>query len=111
MGADNVLYRGLPAEVVEGGVDLQQKYRAKEGSEMISQKTQMNAEALVRFNSLVKEDVKAGSVRSLMLPVRDGMMAVVNLSQARPPPVSLGHSPSSFTVLSYDPSEDGVFPS
>jgi predicted O-methyltransferase YrrM len=86
--ADNVLYRGLPAEIVEGGVDLQQKYRAKEGSEMISQKTQMNAEALVRFNSLVKEDVKAGSVRSLMLPVRDGMMAIVNLSQVRPPPVS-----------------------
>jgi predicted O-methyltransferase YrrM len=85
--ADNVLYRGLPAEI-DAGVDLQQKYRAKEGSELISQKTQMNAEALVRFNSLVKSDVKAGSVRSLMLPVRDGMMAVVNLSQARPPPVS-----------------------
>merc|ERR1712124_81005 len=86
--ADNVLYRGLPAEIAEGGVDLREKYMAKAGSELISQKTAMNAEALVRFNSLVKSDVKAGSVRSLMLPVRDGMMAVVNLSQARPPPVS-----------------------
>jgi predicted O-methyltransferase YrrM len=85
--ADNVLYRGLPAEIASG-VDLQDKYRSKEGSELISQKTAMNAEALVRFNALVKSDVKAGSVRSLMLPVRDGMMAVVNLSQARPPPVS-----------------------
>jgi len=28
--ADNVLYRGLPAEIVEGGEDLQDKYRAKE---------------------------------------------------------------------------------
>jgi predicted O-methyltransferase YrrM len=85
--ADNVLYRGLPAEI-DAGVDLREKYMAKEGSELISQKTAMNAEALVRFNSLVKSDVKAGSVRSLMLPVRDGMMAVVNLSQVRPPPVS-----------------------
>jgi predicted O-methyltransferase YrrM len=85
--ADNVLYRGLPAEI-DAGVDLKDKYMAKAGSELISQKTAMNAEALVRFNSLVKSDVKAGSVRSLMLPVRDGMMAVVNLSQARPPPVS-----------------------
>merc|ERR1711967_165283 len=72
--ADNVLYRGLPAEIVEGEVDLRQKYMSKEGSEMISQKTAMNVEAC--------------SVRSLMLPVRDGMMAVVNLSESRPPPVS-----------------------
>jgi len=85
--ADNVLYRGLPAEI-DAGVDLREKYMAKAGSELISQKTAMNAEALVRFNSLVKSDVKAGSVRSLMLPVRDGMMAIVNLSQAKPPPVS-----------------------
>jgi predicted O-methyltransferase YrrM len=85
--ADNVLYRGLPAEIADG-VDLREKYMAKEGAEVISQKTAMNAEALVRFNSLVKDDVKKGSVRSLMLPVRDGMMAIVNLSQARPPPVS-----------------------
>merc|ERR1712070_876546 len=36
--ADNVLYRGLPAEIADGGVDLREKYMAKEGSEMISQK-------------------------------------------------------------------------
>merc|ERR1712232_490740 len=85
--ADNVLYRGLPAEI-DSGVDLWEKYMAKAGSELISQKTAMNAEALVSFNSLVKSDVKAGPVRSLMLPVRDGTMAVVNLSESRPPPVS-----------------------
>jgi len=86
--ADNVLYRGLPAEIAEGEVDLRQKYRAKEGSEMISEKTVLNAEALVKFNALVKSEVDGGAVRSLMLPVRDGMMAVVKLTQASPPPVS-----------------------
>jgi len=86
--ADNVLYRGLPAEIAEGEVDLRQKYRAKEGAEMISEKTVLNAEALVKFNSLVKSDVDDGSVRSLMLPVRDGMMAVVKLTDSSPPPVS-----------------------
>merc|ERR1712193_273163 len=84
--ADNVLYRGLPAEIAEGEVDLRVKYRAKEGSEMISEKTVLNAEALVKFNSLVKSNVDEGSVRSLMLPVRDGMMAVVKLTQSVPPP-------------------------
>jgi hypothetical protein len=96
--ADNVLYRGLPAEIADG-VDLREKYMAKEGAEVISQKTAMNAEALVRFNSLVKDDVKKGSVRSLMLPVRDGMMAIVNLSQARPPPVSIAPSVLIFSHL------------
>jgi predicted O-methyltransferase YrrM len=98
--ADNVLYRGLPAEIVEGGEDLRAKYMAKEGAEVISAKTVLNAEALVKFNSLVKSDVEAGSVRSLMLPVRDGMMAIVKVAdrcnwatvarrqrKVRPPPV------------------------
>jgi len=75
--ADNVLYRGLPAELsAEGGAA---KLDAYEAAGTISQKTRLNAEALVRFNSLVKDDVSAGTVRSLMLPVRDGMMAVVKL--------------------------------
>jgi len=86
--ADNVLYRGLPAEIAEGKVDLREKYRAKEGSEMISEKTVLNAEALVKFIALVKSEVDEGSVRSLMLPVRDGMMAIVKLTQSVPPPVS-----------------------
>jgi len=77
--ADNVLYRGLPAEI-EGGEDLQEKYMAKEGAELISAKTVLNAQALVKFNSLVKSEVEAGSVRSLMLPVRDGMMAIVKVA-------------------------------
>jgi predicted O-methyltransferase YrrM len=78
--ADNVLYRGLPAEISESGVDLREKYMAKEGAEVISEKTRLNAEALVKFNDLVKSDVKAGFVRSLMLPVRDGMMAIIKLA-------------------------------
>merc|ERR1712050_824246 len=78
--ADNVLYRGLPVEISEGGVGLREKYMAKQGAELISEKTRLNAEALVKFNSLVKSDVEAGVVRSLMLPVRDGMMAIVKLA-------------------------------
>jgi len=75
--ADNVLYRGLPAELsAEGGEERLSNYEA---SGTISEKTRLNAEALVRFNSLVKDDVAAGSVRSIMLPVRDGMMAVMKL--------------------------------
>merc|ERR1719502_520532 len=76
--ADNVLYRGLPAELECEPVTVQ-KY---EFNGTISKKTRMNAEALVRFNNLVKSDVESGSVRSLMLPVRDGMMAVVKLATA-----------------------------
>jgi predicted O-methyltransferase YrrM len=75
--ADNVLYRGLPAEISEGGVDLREKYMAKEGAEVISEKTRLNAEALVKFNDLVKSDAEVGNVRSLILPARDGLMAII----------------------------------
>merc|ERR1712176_1533319 len=69
--ADNVLYRGLPAELsAEGGREKLNEY---EVAGTISEKTRLNAEALVQ------DDVDKGSVRSLMLPVRDGMMAVVKL--------------------------------
>merc|ERR1719408_323551 len=64
--ADNVLYRGLPAQIEAGELEAE-----------VSEKTRLNAEALVRFNHLVKQDVQKGSMRSLMMPVRDGMLAVL----------------------------------
>jgi len=66
--ADNVMYRGLPAQL-DAGEDI---------SSLVSEKTRLNAEALVRFNALIKKDAEAGLVRRLMIPVRDGMMAVMS---------------------------------
>lgn len=66
---DNVLYSGLTAQLDAGeSVD-------------VLPKTRENAEALVRFNKLAKKDVQAGRMRSLMMPVRDGMMAVMHCWQ------------------------------
>merc|ERR1712054_283552 len=66
--ADNVLYRGLTVQLDAGDeVD-------------VSDNTRKNAEALLRFNDKVKKDVSAGSMRSLMMPVRDGMLAVMRNS-------------------------------
>jgi len=62
---DNVLYRGLTAQM-EAGEQVD-----------VSAATEKNARALVRFNDLVRQDVKAGRMRSLMMPVRDGMLAVM----------------------------------
>merc|ERR1719253_1362925 len=62
--ADNVLYRGLPAQIEAGTAPV------------VSAKTQANAEALVRFNDMVKADMERGAVRALMMPVRDGMLAL-----------------------------------
>jgi len=73
--ADNVLYRGLPAEVAAGD-DLDAKYVSKN---LISEKTKLNAQALDQFNNMIKDDVASGRVRSLMMPVRDGMMAVMRI--------------------------------
>merc|ERR1711871_1498864 len=62
---DNVLYRGLTAQLDAGDeVD-------------VSEKTRANAEALVKFNKMVQKDVARGAMRSLMMPVRDGMLAVL----------------------------------
>ena len=63
---DNVLYRGLTAQL-EAGEDI---------SGLVSDKTRANAEALARFNAAVRADVEAGTHRGLMMPVRDGMLAV-----------------------------------
>merc|ERR1711937_391171 len=73
--ADNVLYRGLPAEVA-AGEDLDAKYASKD---IISEKTKLNAQALDQFNNLINDDVASGKIRSLMMPVRDGMMGVMRI--------------------------------
>ena len=60
MLCDNVLYRGLPAQLEAGSAPA------------VSAKTQANAEALMRFNDLVKADMEGGVARALMMPVREG---------------------------------------
>merc|ERR1719352_807873 len=62
--ADNVLYRGLPAQLEAGTAPA------------VSAKTQANAEALLQFNDMVKADMESGAARALMMPVRDGMLAL-----------------------------------
>merc|ERR1711966_450150 len=61
---DNVLYRGLTAQ-----------FHAGEMPE-VSEKTAANAAAMDGFLGLVRADTAAGKVRSLMMPVRDGMLAL-----------------------------------
>ena len=50
----------------------------------MSDKTRANAEALARFNATVKADIEAGTHRGLMMPVRDGMLAVTRCGSAYP---------------------------
>jgi len=61
---DNVLYRGLVAQ-----------HEAGEMPE-VSKKTAQNAAALDAFLHKVREDKDAGVARTLMMPVRDGMLAL-----------------------------------
>jgi len=61
---DNVLYRGLTAQVHAGELPE------------VSEKTAANAAAMNSFLGLVRADTAAGKVRSLMMPVRDGMLAL-----------------------------------
>merc|ERR1719361_1894791 len=63
MLCDNVLYRGLAAQ-----------HQAGEMPE-VSEKTAVNAAALSSFLARVGQDKDRGLVRSLMMPVRDGMLA------------------------------------
>merc|ERR550537_809848 len=62
--ADNVLYRGLTVQ-----------HRNGEMPE-VSEKTAKNAACLDGFLQLVRKDMMAGQLTSLMMPVRDGMLAV-----------------------------------
>jgi 3-dehydroquinate synthetase/transketolase/predicted O-methyltransferase YrrM len=64
MLCDNVLYRGLTAQHHAGEMPV------------VSKKTASNAAAMEAFLALVRADTKAGKVRSLMMPVRDGMLAL-----------------------------------
>jgi len=61
---DNVLYRGLTAQ-----------HDAGEMPE-VSEKTAANAAALAAFLGQVRADTATGKLRSLMMPVRDGMLAL-----------------------------------
>merc|ERR1712134_28614 len=64
MLCDNVLYRGLTAQHNAGEMPA------------VSEKTATNAAAMDAFLGQVREDTAAGKVRSLMMPVRDGMLAL-----------------------------------
>jgi len=64
MLCDNVLYRGLTAQ-----------HDAREMPQ-VSEKTAANAAAMDGFLELVRADTAARKVRSLMMPVRDGMLAL-----------------------------------
>merc|ERR1719238_2460391 len=61
---DNVLYRGLSAQYNAGEMPA------------VSEKTAANAAAMDAFLGQVRADTAAGKVRSLMMPVRDGMLAL-----------------------------------
>jgi predicted O-methyltransferase YrrM len=64
MLCDNVLYRGLTAQHNAGEMPK------------VSEKTAANAASLDAFLELVRTDTSSGKVRSLMMPVRDGMLAL-----------------------------------
>ena len=61
---DHVLYRGLVAQ-----------HQAGEMPE-VSDKVAENTAALDAFLAKVREDRDKGSVRTLMMPARDGMLAI-----------------------------------
>merc|ERR1711937_1027117 len=64
MLCDNVLYRGLTAQHNAGEMPK------------VSEKTAANAAAMDAFLGQVRADTTAKKVRSLMMPVRDGMLAL-----------------------------------
>merc|ERR1711871_830822 len=64
MLCDNVLYRGLTAQHHAGEMLS------------VSEKTASNAASMDGFLELVRTDTAAKKVRSLMMPVRDGMLAL-----------------------------------
>jgi predicted O-methyltransferase YrrM len=76
MLCDNVLYRGLTAQHNAGEMPK------------VSEKTAANAASMDAFLELVRADTAAKKVRTLMMPVRDGMLAVQMPQIATPPEVS-----------------------
>jgi len=82
MLCDNVLYRGLTAQ-----------YNAGEMPQ-VTEKTVKNAETMDGFLGLVRADTAAGKVRSLMMPVRDGMLALQMPQAAGAPAISCAGYPA-----------------
>jgi 3-dehydroquinate synthase len=76
MLCDNVLYRGLTAQHNAGEMPK------------VSEKTAANAASMDAFLGLVRADTAAKKVRSLMMPVRDGMLALQMPQVAAPPAIS-----------------------
>jgi len=76
MLCDNVLYRGLTAQHNAGEMPT------------VSEKTAANAASMDAFLGLVRADTATNKVRSLMMPVRDGMLAVQMPQVAAPPAIS-----------------------
>merc|ERR1719310_2099793 len=75
MLCDNVLYRGLTMQHNAGEMP------------QVSEKTAANAASMDAFLGLVRADTAANKVRSLMMPVRDGMLAL-QMPQVAAPPAS-----------------------
>jgi len=78
---NNVLYRGLIAQ-----------HQAGEMPE-VSEKTAQNTIALHTFLQRVREDKDLGRVRTLMMPVRDGMLALTTTPEAGQLDVRKGRNP------------------
>ena len=76
MLCDNVLYRGLTMQHNAGEMP------------QVSEKTAANAASMDAFLGLVRADTAANKVRSLMMPVRDGMLALQMPQVAAPPAIS-----------------------
>merc|ERR1719197_519744 len=76
MLCDNVMYRGLTAQFHAGEMPA------------VSEKTAANAAAMDAFLGQVRADTTAGKVRSLMMPVRDGMLALQTPQVTKPPAVT-----------------------
>merc|ERR1719281_1298185 len=76
MLCDNVLYRGLTMQHNAGEMPK------------VSEKTAANAASMDAFLGLVRADTAANKVRSLMMPVRDGMLALQMPQVAKTPSTS-----------------------
>jgi len=74
MLCDNVLYRGLTAQHNAGEMPK------------VSEKTAANAASMDAFLTMVSSDREAKKVRSLMMPVRDGMLALQMPQASSAPP-------------------------
>ena len=65
-----------------GGLPMQVD-ASSQTADHVTEATRRNAVALSEFSRRVREDVESGKARSLMMPVRDGMLAVALGGTAR----------------------------